>query len=354
MTKKQLHEFSITEMVYDFKAIMNCYQICIQNNVEAAIYQVFNPYLCVFVYSGIEYLENHNLLKIVDKEFKDKVEKTRSKFLKQYADLKPSTYKSLNEFNREEYLKFFDKEYPKSNHLLTKDVKNYYIASIDNKPIDNYHLSSGILDCEIGSYIDNITPQIQSFISQMTKLIVQIFLDAHIEYEERTEIISFDKVSYADINMAYNYKNFGIQDNPPVLMAFMDILCIVNSYNEVFTKVNSDKRFDLKVKYLVFFESIVGIKKLIEFCDTSMININMDDEFKKFVFHIDKSYCRNQLRRYCAHYGYSETEWESDPIVEVFEKIYNKSIEGISEDLSMQLLKLGEYLNKFIIKLPFN
>lgn len=50
----------------------------------------------------------------------------------------------------------------------------------------------------------------------MTKLIVQVLLDAHIEYEERTERISFDKVSYVDINMAYNYKNFGIQDNPPV------------------------------------------------------------------------------------------------------------------------------------------
>ena len=54
--------------------------------------------------------------------------------------------------------------------------------------------------------------------------------------------------------MAYNYKNFGIQDNPPVLMAFMDILCIVNSYNEVFTKVNIDERLDLKVKFLVLFD----------------------------------------------------------------------------------------------------
>ena len=215
--------------------------------------------------------------------------------------------------------------------------------SINNKPIDNYHLSSGIYDCEIGSYIDDITPRIQSFISKMTKLIVQVLLDAHIEYEERTERISFDKVSYVDINMAYNYKNFGIQDNPPVLMAFMDILCIVNSYNEVFTKVNIDERLDLKVKFLVFFESIVGIKKLIEFCDSSIININMDDEFKRFVYRIDKIYCRNPLRRYCAHY-----------VVEVFEKLLNKPIEEISEDLSNQLLKLGEYLNKFIIKVPFN
>ena len=43
MTEKQLHEFSIAEIVYDFKAIMNCFQICIHNNVESAIFQVFNP-----------------------------------------------------------------------------------------------------------------------------------------------------------------------------------------------------------------------------------------------------------------------------------------------------------------------
>lgn len=354
MTEKQLHEFSITEIVYDFKAIINCFQICMHNNVEPVIFQVFIPYLCVFVYSGIEYLENHNLIKIEDKVFKVKVEKTRSKFLKQYAELKPKTYKSLNDFNGKEYFKFFDKVYPKSNRLLTQDVKNYYIASINNKPIDNYHLSSGIFDCEIGSYIDDITPRIQAFISQMTKLIVQILLDAHIEYEERTESISFDNVSYVDTNMAYNYKNFGIQDNPPILMAFMDILCTVNSYNEVFIKVNIDKRLHLKVKFLVLFESIVGIKKLIEFCDSSMIIINIDDEFKRFLYRIDKFYCLNQLRRYCAHYGYLETDWKSDPVVEVFEKLFNKPIEEISEDLSNQLLKLGEYLNKFIIKVPFN
>lgn len=108
------------------------------------------------------------------------------------------------------------------------------------------------------------------------------------------------------------------------------------------------------MKFLVFFESIVGIKKLIEFCDSSIININMDDEFKRFVYRIDKIYCRNPLRRYCAHYGYLETDWKSDPVVEVFEKLLNKPIEEISEDLSNQLLKLGEYLNKFIIKVPFN
>lgn len=354
MTEKQLHEASITEIINDFKAIMDCYQICIHNNVESAILQAFNPYLCVFVHSGIEYLENNNLLKIYDKKFKEKVEKIRSKFLKQYADLKPKTYKSLNDFNRDECLKFFDKKYPKSNCLLTQDVKNYYIASINNKPIDNYHLSSSIFDCEIGSYLDDIAPQIQSFIYQMTKLIVQLLLAAHIDYEEKKEIISFDKVNYADIDMAYNYKNFGIQNNPPILMAFMDILCIVNSYNEVFTKVNINERLDLKVKFLVLFESIVGIKKLIEFCDSSMININMDDEFKRFVYRIDRIYCRNPLRRYCAHYGYLETDWKSDPVVEVFEKLLYKPIEEISEDLSNQLLKLGEYINKFIIKVPFN
>ncbi len=79
----------------------------------------------------------------------------------------------------------------------------------------------------------------------------------------------------------------------------------------------------------------------------------MDDEFKRFVYRIDKFYCLNPLRRYCAHYGFLEKDWESDPVVEVFERIFNKPINEISEDLSDQLLKLGEYLNKFIIKVPF-
>ncbi len=354
MTENELEDFSISEIVQDLKAILNCLQICMYNKVEASIYEGFIFYLCTFIYSGNEYLEDHNVIPESDnKSFKKKVEKSRSKFLKQYAEFTQGTYEKLNKFNRDEYIKFFLKAYPNVSPIIVKEIKNYYIASINNKPIDNYHLSSGILGCEIGSYIDDITPQIQSYVYQMVSFVGQILSAAQINIESDKQNISFEEVKYADIDMAYKYKNFAIQDNPPILMALMDILCIVNSYNEVFIKINSYERLDLKVKYLILFENIRGLIKIIEFCRASKIDLNIDNEFNEFIEQIDKSYCRNQLRRYCAHYGYKETDWKSDPIVEVFEKHFKKPIGKISRDLSEQILKLGDYLNGYVIKIPF-
>lgn len=355
MTKEQLNEFSMSEIVYDLKAVLNCLQICMANKVDASIYEGFIPYLCTFVYSGYEYLEKQNIiLKTSDKAFKKKIGKVRSKFLKQYATFNNGTYKSLNDFNRNEYIKFFHKKYPNSSPILTREIKNYYIASINDKPIDNYHLSSSILGCEIGSYNDDITPQVQSFIYQMVYFIVQILTAAHKDIGRNTKRVSFDKVKYADINMAYNYENIGVQGNPPILMAFMDILCTVNSYNEIFAKINSNKRIDLKVKYLVLFESIQGIKKIIEFCQESKIDLIIDKTVVEFVKNTDKVCCKNLLRRYCAHYEYKETCWGSDPIVEAFEKHFNKSINEINKDLSLCLEMLANYLNDFVIKVPFS
>lgn len=84
----------------------------------------------------------------------------------------------------------------------------------------------------------------------------------------------------------------------------------------------------------------------------SNIELPEHSEFEEFITQTDKSYCKNQLRKYCAHYGYEESDWESDPVTEVFEKNFHNSIKVISDDLSMQLLKLSEYLNRFLIKVP--
>lgn len=353
MTVQEIQDFAIREIVNDLRAILDCLQVCVFNNASSSIFQGVNPYLCSFVYSGYEFLEKQKIdIGISDNGFKKKVSKSRSKFLKQYPEFKKGTYESLNNFNRDEYIKFFHKDYPTLSPKMIKAVNNYYIASINNKPIDNYHLSSSILCCEIGSYIDDITPQIQLFIYQMTHFIVQILLAAHIEPTNCTQKILIPEVIYNDINMAYSYKNFGIQNNPPILMAILDILCTVNSYNEVFVKINSNERLDLKVKYLILFCSVVGLKNIIAFCRKSNIKITIERKLEEFIAEINQKYCKSKIRNYCAHYGYEETDWESDPVVEIFEKYFNKSVNEISDDLSKQLLTLGEYLNKFVIKVP--
>lgn len=354
MTDEQMREFSINEIVQDLKAILDCLQICMYNKTEAAIFQGINPYLCVFVYSAYEYLEDQKIiLGISDNDFKKKIGKSRSKFLKQYLEFNKGTYKSLNEFNRKEYIKFYHKIYPNLHPVIVKEITNYYIASINNKPVDNYHLSSGIFGCEIGSYIDDITPAVEMYIYQMVSFVGQILSAADIKMESVSQSVLFDEVKYADINMVYSYQNFGIRDNPPILMAFLDILCTLNSYSEVFTKISPNQRLNLKVKYLVLFQSICGLKKVIEFCQESKISLSIKKEFIDFIWQTNNLYCKGKLRRYCAHYGYIEKYWEKDPVKEVFEEFFKKSISEIIIDLDEKLLQLSIYLNEFVIQIPF-
>lgn len=348
-----MHEFSINEIVQDLKAVLDCLQTCVFNTLKPAIYQAVIPYLCSFVYSGFEYLNEHNIiLGTTDKSFKKRLDKSRSKFLKQYTEFNRGTFNKLKKFNEEEFNRFFSKEYPDLSLIKLKHINNYYLASINDKPIDNYHLCSSILGCEIGSYIDDITPQVQSFIYQMTKFIVQVLVAAHIKPVNSTKKISFAEIKYEDINMTCNHPKFCIKDNPTILMAMLDILCTINSYNEIFTKINTAERLDLKIKYLILFSSVVGLKKVISFCRESNIELIIDGKFEEFVTEINEKYCTSQMRNYCAHYGYKETDWKNDPVVECFEKNINKPINEISVDLSKHLLTLGNYLNKFLIKVP--
>ena len=350
-----MQDYSCAEIAFDYKAIAECLSSCLFNNVGAAIYAAVVPYLCVFVYAGQEYFDNKKAkYNFENKPLKTKVGKARSIFLKQYAELdQQNTYWCLNDFNKSEYNKFLRKEFPNLRPNQAGRFNNYYIACINDKPVDNYHLSSLSLGCEIGSYVDDIQPQIQTFIYQMVSFIGNVITAAHLKIEPNTTKITFDEAVYYDINMAYNYVNFGIQNNPPVLMAFMDILCSVNAYNEILTKFNLEKVLDLKIKYLTLFCGIVGTKNLINHCRANNIHLEIDCEFEKFISNINRKYCTSKLRKYCAHYDYQDMCWESDPVVEAFEAQFKLPIAEVSQVLSDLLLTLSNYLNDFVIKKPF-
>jgi len=66
----------------------------------------------------------------------------RSKGVKLYEEFKQTTFDSINEFNRSEYIKFYKKAFPKSNPRLLTLVDNYFICCVDEFPVGNYHLYS--------------------------------------------------------------------------------------------------------------------------------------------------------------------------------------------------------------------
>ena len=358
MTEDELKRYSINEIIYDLKAILNCFQISVNNNLGAAVYVGLIPYLYSFIYAGLEYLERYQFITIDDKEMSKKVKTLRSKFQKQYAQIKST--KSLEEFIDSEYKKFLELHNQKTSSPQTGNVvNNYYVADLNDKPIDNYHLASSLFDFEIGSYVPIIVPQLSSHIGELLSIIKYLLTEAGVDLTAPPSTVTFDEIKYADINITRNYINFGIQNNPAILMAFLDILCVLNSYNEVFTRINSDVRLDFKVKFLVLFDSITATAKMIEYCENNHKNLKFGDEDKDFIFTIKEKYCKNQLRRACAHYDFSperehwSQKWEADPIVELFEGTFHKEIDVISNEFDEILKELSERLNRFVIRKPF-
>lgn len=351
MTEQEIKQFTINEILVDLKSILTCLQICAFNKVNFSIYMGIVPYMCTFVYAAYEFLKKEGMIaKNIDKTFTKKIKKVRSKFLKQYVEFKQGTYNSLNNFNRNEYIKHFNKIYPGIDVFFDKTVCNYYVATLNNLPIDNYHLSSSILNCEIGSYKEDIAPDVQSFICNMIAFVKELLLSfANDSFEDPTNKIEFENIQYFNFNMAYGYKNFAIKDNPPILMAFLDILCAINSFNTVFKRINVDQRLELKIGYLLLFESKLGIEQLIKYCKESLIDINPPNTLIEYIADIR---CVNQLRNYCAHYDYNKQTWHADPIVEAFEYHFKQTLNIVDDMIKAWLLDLGRLLNNYLI--PYN
>ena len=136
---------------------------------------------------------------------------------------------------------------------------------------------------------------------------------------------------------------------PPILMAVLDILCVLNSYRKIFTVINENFMFDMKVKYAILFHSIMSLKGIVEHCEKKQIDIQMDKSLKSYIFDLEKKQVKNRLRISCMHYNFPIDDWNNDPFIDAFEKDFDNSIEAISQELSLTIDELAERLQKYLI-----
>lgn len=351
-------ENAIFHIKCDYEAILDYIMTCLNNKLDYSSYMGVMPFFCMYVLEGYKYLDKNKLINadcIASKDL-SKLKTYRSKGVKLYEEFKQTTFDSINEFNRSEYIKFYKKAFPKSNPRLLTLVDNYFICCVDEFPVGNYHLySKKVFNMEIGSYIPDISRRIYDLaylLSNFSSKIV-VALDPSFDRNNigaRNIQMNFN---YTDLNMAYDYSNFRIKGIPPILMAFLDILCVLNSYRKVFVAINDDCVFDLKVKYTILLYAIKSLISIIEYCEENKIDINMDKTMKLYIWDLKSIYIKNRLRRFCMHYDFPENTWNKDPFVEEFERFFEKPIAEISTEFSKIIEDLSKKLQDYLIVKSF-
>lgn len=360
MNISEFTHYTIGCILRDYKSIFYYIRHCMDNkSVHPGITNVL-PYISMLVYEGNKFLKRNGIIKI-DSELEDDIRKLnhfRSMGIKLYSEFNLKQYCALNDFNKNEYEKFYKKAYPLSKVHLVREVNNYFLHIVNGILIGNYHLyAQKIFETEIGSYNDNISVWVGDYTYLVSNFISSILSIFEVDMISPQDIkgLKFDD-KYVGINMAYAYKNFSIQDNPPILMALLDLVCNLNFFENIFSKINKDLVLDLKLKYCVIFYSILSIKKILEFCISHDFAIDKSAEFYRYVVDLESQYVCNRLRVVCMHYDLEENsieEFKSDPFKEQFEHVLGKDLWGCKDKISKVLKELSEELNDFVIKKGF-
>lgn len=353
MTEQELENYEIDHILSDYSSIYKIGIDCINNGLDSFVFIGMLPYANLLVAEGYEYLTNHEIILADDKynEKIKKIKKLRAKAIKLYDGFKFSTYKSLNQFNEEEYLKFFHKKYPtEENPYMTLDVKNYQMALLNGDIIGNYHLASKkVFGFEIGSYLEDITANVSNLAFEIYNFISKIsnIFDSSIKDYETTRKLHFD-IKFSEMNMAYDYKNFRIKRNPPILMAMLDVLSVLNYYNKIFSEINDNFNLDLKIKYISIFYGIVSTKNILAYCDDIGYEIEFGEELKEFIKNNDNKINNNKLRKICMHYDFASYSEYENPLEASFENFFKISIEQVSKMLSEKLIELAYLIDRAV------
>lgn len=349
---------ALQHILADYNSILNYVMNCRNNDLDYCCSMAIMPFFCMYVAEGFDFLVKNQIINVdcISSEDLKRIKKCRALGVKLYSSFKQSTFNSINDFNREEYIKFFKKAFPNADVKILKIVDNYFLCFVNGFPVGNYHLyAKKILNMDIGSYIEDVSEEVYnhsyllaSFITIVVKSLNQS-LDLDTFGKEKINI----EAKYVDFNMAYNYSNFSIEDCPPVLMALLDVLCVLNSFRKVFSLINKDENFGIKIGYSVLFYSVLSVKEILSYCESNSIIIPASCVLSRSVETLEDKYVKNRLRKYCMHYDFPENEWNEEPFKEEFESCFGINLKAIFRELTNDIDALGDELQTFLIRREF-
>ena len=356
MTNDEIKKFTIYEILLDYKIIINYFQICFKNNLDLAYSVGLLPFVSMCVNEGYKRLRNYCDLppSILTCEDKKLISECRAIGLKLYDGFAFSTFNKLNNFNWNEYVAFY-KDMCSNNETikLNSKVCNYFLCSINNSPVGNYHLFyEKIFNLSIGSYNDRVPEQVYKFVHRLIGFMCRILASFKIDViDEVQKVVMPLKLNYVDYNMAFNYDRFRIKNMPPVLIALLDVLCVLNYYKYLFCKINHYSFINFKVKYITLFYSIISVKSIFKYCQENKIELPNNSQLNELTLMYDNKFIFNDIRKCIMHYDYLTcSKYSEDPLKEKIEEKFKCSIKNFLIVFDADYDYYAKMLEKYLLK----
>ena len=351
---KDYKEYSVTQIIRDYKSMFFFFKDCLDNDRCYNVLTGVIPFACMLVMGGYEYLLKENLISEneIDNSDLQVITTIRAKGLKLYVGFKDKTYKSIESFlknEKEKFLKMANQNIKRD--LLEGFVNYYFVAFVNKKAIGNYHLySKKKLNTEIGIYKKE--PEVKRTVCAISRFISQILVAAGIDIlkEAKANGVSIE-ISNKDLNLERDIRFFKIKDTC-VLIAFLDILCELNYYIEIFNKINQGVYLDFKFKFSTLFYSITSFNHILIYCKEKGIVLEIEKEFVAKMNRLEKQICKNQLRTHCLHYDYSGLDFKT--IEEAFERHFNDTLDNIDDYFTELIKELSVALENIIFNKSFD
>lgn len=355
MTNEELENYEFDLILKDFKFLYESLMECLESRLHYTICVGLFQFVNFVVGESFNYMLKNDILQKSDpsaNKLMRELENLRSKSVKMYSNANDCTLEKLIDFTEEEYKKLFEFNREKSTTSLK--ISNYNISYIDCKPISNYHLmAKKILNIEIGVYNEDLNKQINDYVKKymtLIKSILEIFDSNSLNY---TPSLSLNfNVKSLDYTLTESHNDFNFS-NTEILMAFLDICCVINFDIYVISKFNPSRINDLRFKYMIFYNSILGMLNIKSYCDKRHICFPFYNELDQYL--LENAYLiEDDLRNICGHYGFKNYKAYDDPIKGAFENYFKMNLEQISKMLSEKLIYLSNLINKIVFKPNIN
>lgn len=337
MDEKQKISYAVEQILSDYKAIYDFMMVYLENRQSYHIMAGIIPYLSLIVYEGYDFLNKNNQLNGVSININHlrEIRKWRAKGIKLYENFSEKAYLSIEKFIAQEQNKFGINQ------------NNFCIKFINFHPIGNYHLyAKKIFNTSIGTYNDQIPSIISDLVTTLSSFITNILCVKNIELVQIEQKQIFFDIQNVDLDITDTSQIIKIKNNPVLVTAFLDVLCFINYYLQIFSKINSNFYFDLKFKYTVFYYAVISLKHIFDFCSNK--NLLHYKQVYKQITECHKTFLDGELRNNCCHYGYLGL-YKIAPIDETFKRVFKmRNINEISNFLFVKLEELAEILDGFL------
>lgn len=346
----------------DFYSLYEWFLDWFENNRDIYIFIGMLPYIAMLCVEANEFIKNDKNFNISMNEIAKKpplstIKRIRTNSIKMYT-IDHSSKNFQDRFKKVlnkniEYVQTLNKRLLNTNKSCSPNTYAVYLH--EGEIVNTIHLlekqiGNSIVETKLSNDIEKIVFCIMAYLFKINKL----FNCEKIDYER------IDKI-YKNIHRGIKMKNIIYEqcvnfnltsEKSDCYLAFLDILSSINFYKFFISNSVCNKECKFKIKYLIFCESLIGLKNITEYESANYLAKTFcNKEIEYFERCIDK-YLVNSLLNICKHYYNDKIPIKNnlDSYLKYgVELISKKTFDEFSKEIGSNLDRLQDILKNHFV-----